>query len=44
MYTRNIHLAGPSKDNDRNYTMLIEEDKGNCTETNIAVGTVIAAP
>jgi hypothetical protein len=34
MYPRNIHLAGPSNDNDRNCTMLILEESINCMEIN----------
>jgi hypothetical protein len=31
-YVSKIHLAGPSKDNDKNCIMLIFEDKSNCIE------------
>jgi hypothetical protein len=44
MYPRNIHLAGPSNDNDRNCTMLILEDSSNCMEIKSTVRNVIAAP
>jgi hypothetical protein len=44
MYPRKIHLAGPSKDNDKNCIMLIFEDKTNCMEMKSTVSKVITAP
>jgi hypothetical protein len=44
MVCRNINLAGPSNDNDKNCTMLVFEDKSNCVEIKSTVNKVIRAP
>ena len=42
--SQNIHLAGPSKDNDKNCIMLIFEDNSNCMEMKSIVSKAITAP